>query len=326
MSNILKEAGEITSDKKMTYKWTIKNYKRVPEVVTSPMIYLGPEKPFFIALWPNGYLADGSVSLYLDSDYSRTVNLKTSFTICEVTKVLEGNLSFVGDFLSIENFMKSKDVKLASDGSLEVLMTILASDPPLHTEPKVTSSSFMSLLDEGLLSDVTFGFQDTKEVIRAHRNILAAKSSVFKLMFTQDFQEKNHGVVEIKEYDYDTMWTLIRFIYSGSVVLKDVKSALEVHSCSHYYDLKELLEIAGEYLAKKVSRDSVVAVLKEAHIRGVPQLKKACLKIMEKTKREKIKDFEDILWNRELVVEVIDHFQDSITRMMSEQISRPDAS
>ncbi|KAH9374907.1 hypothetical protein HPB48_000884 [Haemaphysalis longicornis] len=51
--------------------------------------------------------------------------------------------------------------------------------------------------------------------IKAHRNILAARSPVFAAMFEHDMREKLESRVDITDVDYDTMLQVVRFIYTG---------------------------------------------------------------------------------------------------------------
>jgi hypothetical protein len=53
--------------------------------------------------------------------------------------------------------------------------------------------------------------------IEVHRSILFTRSSVFGAMLSHDTVETSSNVCEIKDFDYETIYEIIRFIYCGHV-------------------------------------------------------------------------------------------------------------
>lgn len=55
--------------------------------------------------------------------------------------------------------------------------------------------------------------------IKAHKVILLGASEYFETIFTKDFKEKDLGEITLKEMRFETLKTLIDFIYTGELTL-----------------------------------------------------------------------------------------------------------
>ncbi len=97
------------------------------------------------------------------------------------------------------------------------------------TIPRI-ASSLGALLAGEKLTDVTLKFVgeasqeghihhqgEQSQELKAHMAILAASSPIFSAMFENDTAERKSGVVEITDFDYDTMEQLLTFLYTGKV-------------------------------------------------------------------------------------------------------------
>ncbi|XP_058808590.1 speckle-type POZ protein-like [Phymastichus coffea] len=74
---------------------------------------------------------------------------------------------------------------------------------------------FGQLLNSEQFSDVTLRVDGAD--IRAHKNILACRSPVFRAMFTHPMKEARSNQVQITDVDYGTMRELLRYIYTGEL-------------------------------------------------------------------------------------------------------------
>ena len=97
------------------------------------------------------------------------------------------------------------------------------------TIPRIVSS-LGALFAEEKLTDVTLRFVgeafqeghihpqgEQSQELKAHKAILAAGSPIFSAMFENDTVEQKRGVVEITDFDYDTMEQLLTFLYTGKI-------------------------------------------------------------------------------------------------------------
>ncbi|CAL1292558.1 unnamed protein product [Larinioides sclopetarius] len=72
-----------------------------------------------------------------------------------------------------------------------------------------------TILDNGILCDVNL--QVGSNVIQAHKNILSARSPVFKAMFTKDMKETINKTVVIEDIDVNTIRRLLLYMYSDAI-------------------------------------------------------------------------------------------------------------
>ncbi|XP_021959855.2 speckle-type POZ protein-like [Folsomia candida] len=80
--------------------------------------------------------------------------------------------------------------------------------------PKHTMLALLENRDDN--ADVTITTSDG-QVITAHRNILSAHSEVFKAMFATEMEEKNQGVVKLKEFSGEGFKIVLKFLYTGQL-------------------------------------------------------------------------------------------------------------
>ena len=109
-------------------------------------------------------------------------------------------------------------------------------------------SDFTDMLDSASHSDVTFLVQG--EQIKAHKAILAARSTYFDTMFNAGMKESESNVVEVTDVQPKVFKILLRFLY-GSVPEKsecDVWSELLV--AADKYDVQHLKEACETSLVK----------------------------------------------------------------------------
>ena len=144
--------------------------------------------------------------------------------------------------------------------------------------------------DDESLADVTLTFPGTEEVIKANRIILAASSPVWKSMFCQDFEENEAATVEIKDFSIECMKLFKDFIHSAGIRIPDHKLGIELHSCAHFYQMDELLDFTRIYLIQTFPKVNVVDIIREAELRGSPQLKNAQIYLIQTVSKDNVVD------------------------------------
>lgn len=125
------------------------------------------------------------------------------------------------------------------------------------------------LLENELFSDVTLVVNGGE--LRAHKNVLAARSPVFASLFRSNPDEEPTRLT-IPDVDYDVMRELLRFIYTGqpldlSGVAKDLLVAAD------FYELNRLKVMCEDALCSSLSIENVVDMLKFANDHKAEQLK-----------------------------------------------------
>jgi hypothetical protein len=88
--------------------------------------------------------------------------------------------------------------------------------PKVDFDPKTDiSEHFANLFESQKFSDFTIRVAGRD--IEVHKSILFTRSLVFGAMLSHDTVETSSNVCEIKDFDYETIYEIIRFIYCGHV-------------------------------------------------------------------------------------------------------------
>ena len=110
----------------------------------------------------------------------------------------------------------------------------------IMSEPSTQETSFKSILDDDATADFTIRCA-TKE-FRVHRNILCARSPVFRASILTPMQEANKGEIFVEEIGEKVLGTVINFIYTGELELGDNPDILELAWAGTKYLLSGFME------------------------------------------------------------------------------------
>ena len=97
-----------------------------------------------------------------------------------------------------------------------------------------------------------------------HKNILAARSNVFKKMFeNKDFKENLMGEVMI-EIDPEPLTQFIKFIYTDVLELTALnqEQLIQLLAASHMYNIGLLKSRCEDYMSNNVSTDNVLSSIR----------------------------------------------------------------
>ncbi|GBN88971.1 Speckle-type POZ protein [Araneus ventricosus] len=126
---------------------------------------------------------------------------------------------------------------------------------------------YESLSDVSLRSGVTS--------LPAHKNILSARSPVFKAMFTQDMREKTSRIVDIPDLNADTLSRLLLYIYKDTVEELQWESAVDLFRAAEKYQLLNLRKKCSVFLKSNLSVYDVCSILSLANMHEAGDLRKA---------------------------------------------------
>ena len=121
------------------------------------------------------------------------------------------------------------------------------------------------MLNTDRLSDVKFvatkndGESESKQVIPAHRFILAIGSPVFEAMFYGELAE-TEDTIELPDCDYESLLELFRYIYSDEVNLSG-SNVVGVLYLAKKYIVPSLADKCMEYLQKNLDPSNVFTIL-----------------------------------------------------------------
>jgi len=114
-----------------------------------------------------------------------------------------------------------------------------------------------------------------------HRNVLCARSSYFRGMFTSGLREKNESLIVIKDADKVIFKELLRYIYCGMVteqVLQD--QTVELLTVADKYDVEGLRTKCEALLMQRITKSNAASILLAADMYHALNLKKKVLAVI----------------------------------------------
>ena len=113
---------------------------------------------------------------------------------------------------------------------------------------------FQKLFENMEHSDVIFNVRCQE--FRSHKTILAARSTVFAAMFKHPLKEQLSGIVEVPDIDPEVFKELLRYIYTGRVLLQRMdKLSVGLLSAADKYLLENLKKACGDHLVKNICKN-----------------------------------------------------------------------
>lgn len=295
--------------KKCNYLWTIDNYRSVHEKRAIPIqssTFSADNDQFRWCLYLNpssrNYSGYSCVSLHLypsqSSDISKygpvSGKLECSILDAENTKKKSQNAEFIilnssstqdAGFQCFveESYLSSEDNRVLPQDKLTIfceLSYIKKTDiiniegptfPDSYTKCEPTRlNGLETLFLSSEFSDVTLHIEGKN--YPAHKNILAARSPVFKAMLTNDMKEKQTNHIEIKDMSKQVFTEMIRYIYTGQPQNLNTLSA-ELLAAADKYDLQDLKTMCEKDLYEKLSLETAVNTLMTAYMHHAENLK-----------------------------------------------------
>merc|ERR1719483_476063 len=126
--------------------------------------------------------------------------------------------------------------------------------------------------------------------IRCHKMVLASRSPVFRAMLLNDMEESSTQKVEPKNFDYNTMNLVLRFLYKGNIENGPLEKHTEaIFKAADYYEINDLKKICEKLLIKKISISNMLELLVLADMYKAPDLKDAAKCLIISNSRELLK-------------------------------------
>lgn len=115
---------------------------------------------------------------------------------------------------------------------------------------------------DGFNHDLILKVGDTE--LKAHQDILRARSEVFKSMLSHDGIEKNSRVIDIPDCDPQAMKQFLTYIYSGTVDAIDQSTMLKLYYIANKYDVIGLKKECGNFIKNLLSDTNFFEVIQFA--------------------------------------------------------------
>jgi hypothetical protein len=115
--------------------------------------------------------------------------------------------------------------------------------------------------------------------IYSHRCILAARSPVFKAMFSSAMKETTYGELLIEDFDYEVIKSMVYYMYTDTFPEKKVMAGLSIPllKAAKKYEIIGLSDYCELYIGQQLQITNVLYYLEFAHIIEAKILKQKCL-------------------------------------------------
>ena len=113
------------------------------------------------------------------------------------------------------------------------------------------------------------------ESFPCHKNVLAARSKVFKTMLNMDGEEAKRNCLVIEDFDIFQVRQLLEFIYTG-ILKEDDPIGTELLLLADKYDMPDLVCLCQVALIKDITLETSLGILDIANRLSSDYLIKVC--------------------------------------------------
>ncbi|THU59918.1 hypothetical protein C4D60_Mb07t07100 [Musa balbisiana] len=260
--------------------------------------------PFKVGLW-NWYLTvEKNKQLYVKlypemSSLTREQPPVASFNIKLVFSSSPNRRTIVHPAVCDKQLKNNDDFVWAIDNSftgrfiIDIEFLDLKTVPPSGGEPSsiwsshhiekhsvnTALASFAQMLAEGIHTDITINAAADGS-IGAHRAILAARSPVFRSMFSHDLREKELSTVDISDMSFEACQAFLNYIYGNFQPEEFLRHRVALLGAADKYDIADLKEACHESLLEDIDAVNVLERLHTACLYGLPRLKGGCMRYL----------------------------------------------
>ncbi|CAL1281802.1 unnamed protein product [Larinioides sclopetarius] len=131
---------------------------------------------------------------------------------------------------------------------------------------------FKALYNDQFLTDIVL--ETATKSFPAHKNVLYARSSVFRAMLNNDMKEKNTDCIKVEDLEDETVQRLLIFLYSDSLEELQWESATELYYAADKYAIEKLKIICSSFLVDNLNTSTASELLLFADTHSDRDLKK----------------------------------------------------
>ena len=278
-----------------SYAWSCTDIRFVIEgddsELKSPMFSYGDhDEPKFKIVFkfggedPNGYYYYGVyLELVLSDEKEVQAKFKFAFINANGEKVNEKDSKGIRilrpaqpqgrtKFIEYDLFFQVPNQLLIDSDNFQIFceVTVYRKSTLFKTSNSNLSDDLGHLFANEKFSDVTLSVNGYD--YNVHKNILAARSPVFRAMLKNNMEERKTGKVIITDIDNDVVKEMLRFIYTGRSLSLD-KMAEELLIAADKYQLETLKGECQKVLCKSLSIENAPKILMLAEVLHADQLK-----------------------------------------------------
>ena len=190
----------------------------------------------------------------------------------------------------VTNFIVKDEFFTGDSLTIQVAATIVHFTDPIESKheacaipPDDIRQQMRSLYEEELFTDIIIQCGDKQ--FKAHKNILASQSPVFKRMFLVDMTEARKNSVEISDIDPLVVSDMLAFLYSGMAPNLETL-ARDLLIAANKYELPRLGAMCENALKMEMTVANAVELLLHSDLHQATELKKACMEFIRSNTTE----------------------------------------
>ncbi|XP_055943458.1 TD and POZ domain-containing protein 1-like [Argiope bruennichi] len=130
-----------------------------------------------------------------------------------------------------------------------------------------------SIYNDTIFSDIEV--RTSTKTFPTHKNILTARSPVFRTMFSNDMKERNSGHVDITDFEDDTVHRMLLYMYTDSLEDLQFESASSLYKIADKYQILSLKRRCSFFLKMNLSASNACDILILADLLDDGDLKRA---------------------------------------------------
>lgn len=113
--------------------------------------------------------------------------------------------------------------------------------------------------------------------VKAHKNILCARSEVFKAMLESDMVEGRTGIVELQDTDVSNIQDFVRYLYTGVIPELTFDNAKILYELGDKYLIRSLVLRCTEYMLDNLSPENACLCFALADVHSDENLKESAV-------------------------------------------------
>lgn len=141
---------------------------------------------------------------------------------------------------------------------------------------------FSEMFDSGLNYDAEI--RCGEHSVKAHKNVLCARSEVLKAMLESDMVEGRTGVVELQDTDISYIQDFVRYLYTGVIPELTFDGAKALYEIGDKYLVGSLVLRCSEYILDNLSPENACLCLALAEVHSDEKLKDCAVNYILKEK------------------------------------------
>ena len=300
-------------DMAFSYRWTIEDFKskmetfKLGQQLESSQFVINGFK-LCINLYPNGRNEEegGYVSLFLRNDNSFQLETKCDFILGIKSSYkhsfcynkINPNSGYGFPKMYSHDQIVSKNILDEDKLEIQAVITFKGKVRNINMSLDEEEETVTEVAKVGL--DLFRAFESQEfcdfdivcddKVIKCHKVVLASRSPVFRAMLLNNMEESSSQKVEPKNFDFDTMYLVLKFMYRGEIehVLL-VKHAETIFKAADYYEIEDLKRASEKVLITQINIRNMLDMLVMADMYKAKDLKSATKKLIVENSKELMK-------------------------------------